>query len=49
MLGGNGILFSDITGDHDNVSGQKQNQNQIFKAERNLLTIKLKQSDFKGD
>ena len=49
MLGGNGILFGDITGDHDNVSGQKQNQNQIFKAEKNLLTTKLKKSDFKGD
>lgn len=40
---GNGIPFGDITDDHDNVFRQKQNQNQIFKVERNLLTIKLVQ------
>lgn len=42
-----GILFGDITGDHDRVSGQKQNQNQIFKLKGTILTIKV--SDFKDD
>lgn len=47
-VGMGGILFGDITGDHDRVSGQKQNQNQIFKAERNVFNNQTV-SDFKGD
>lgn len=43
LLRGKGVLCDDNTGDHDNISGQKQNQNQTFKAERNLLTIELVQ------
>lgn len=46
-VGVGGILFGDITGDHDRVSGQKQNQNQIFKLKGTILTIKV--SDFKDD
>lgn len=40
LLGEERGALGDITGDHDYVSGQKQNQNQIFKAEGNFLTIK---------
>lgn len=43
-----GIPFGDIIGDHDNVSGQKQNRNQIFKAERNDFNNQVL-SNFKGD
>lgn len=45
-MGGKEILCGDIAGDHNNTSGQKQNRNEIFKAERNFLATKF---DFKGD
>lgn len=41
------ILHGDTAGDHNNTSGEKQNQNEIFKAEKNFLTTK--KFDFKGD
>lgn len=46
-MGGKEILCADTAGNHNNTSRHKQNQNEIFKAERNFLATK--KFDFKGD